>query len=137
MGEDPIQLSNDELGCPRCKVELIEGKSPFYFQKVKVGSFDSLRCEFCGFFILTETGFKESSKAITKFGLFEPIGEDFTGIEDFAIELFYPNMSENNSILLSIQEKEQETLAHDSILVQHKSTTSALLLTSKFRFLKK
>ncbi len=74
MGEDPIQLSNDELGCPRCKVELIEGKSPFYFQKVKVGSFDSLRCEFCGFFILTETGFKESSKAITKFGLFEPIG---------------------------------------------------------------
>ena len=66
---DPIQLSNDELGCPRCKTELVKGKSPFYFQKVKVGSFDSLRCEFCGYFILSEEGFRESTKKMKSLGL--------------------------------------------------------------------
>lgn len=67
--QDPVQLSNEELGCPRCNTELVDGKSPLYFQKVKVGSFDSLRCEFCGYFILSEEGFRESSKKIAEMGL--------------------------------------------------------------------
>ncbi len=67
--QDPIQLPNDEFGCPRCKTELNEGKSPYYFQSVKVGSFDSLRCEFCGYFILSEEGFRESTKRIKSLGL--------------------------------------------------------------------
>ena len=75
MGKVPIQLSNEELGCPRCKIQLVEGRSQFYFQHVKAGSFDSLRCDFCGFFVLTETGFRESTRAITKLGLIEPIRE--------------------------------------------------------------
>ena len=138
MGElDPIQLSNDELGCPRCKTQLLEGRSPFYFQRVKVGSFDSLRCEFCGFFVLTETGFRKSSEAIIKLGIVEPIGEDFTGIMDSTIELFYPNMSENYSMSISIQDKEQETLTNSDMFVQHNSTVTPLLLVSKFRFSKK
>jgi len=137
MEEEPIQLSNDELGCPRCKTQLVEGRSPFYFQRVKVGSFDSLRCEFCGFFVLTKTGFRESSKAIIKLGIVEPIGEDFTGIMDSAIELFYPNRSENHSMSISIQDKEQETLANSGVLVQHNPTVTPLLLISKFRFPKK
>ena len=99
MDEDPIQLENDEFGCPRCKVQLIESKSSFYFQRVKAGSFDSLRCEFCGFFVLTENGFKESTKAIYKLGLAEPIEEepiegDFTMSSSFIrLELFHSVMS--------------------------------------------
>ena len=136
MEEDPIQLENDELGCPRCKVELVEGKSSVYFQKVKVGSFDSMRCEFCGFFILTDTGFRESTKAITKLGLIE--GEDYTGIEDTAIELFYPNVSDTQSVSISLKdEEEEETLVNTSIISKSKITTTPLLVTSNFKFLKK
>ena len=136
MEEDPIQLANDELGCPRCKTPLVEGKSPFYFQKVKVGSFDSLRCDFCGFFILTEIGFRESSKSITKLGLVEPIGDDFTGITDTAIELLYSNMSETQSPSISIQDNKEETPANASFITKSKVTSTPLLI-SKFRFTKK
>jgi len=68
MNDDPIQFDSNELSCPRCKTLLVKGKSPFYYQGNKMGSFDSLRC-ICGYFVLTEIGFKESTKAIRQFGL--------------------------------------------------------------------
>lgn len=137
MEEDPIQLTNDELGCPRCKIQLVEGKSSYYFQRVKVGSFESLRCEFCGYFILTENGFKESTKAIARFGLSEPQGEVTTVSVDTALQLFYPNISETHSTLISTEEKKQETLADYSEIVNQKIVTTPLLITSEFRFSKK
>jgi len=66
MNEDPVQFDNGELGCPGCKAPLTEGKSPFHYRGIMLGSFDSLRCDFCGYFVLTESGFVESSKAITR-----------------------------------------------------------------------
>lgn len=67
--ELPIQLTNDALGCPRCRVELTNRKSRVFIDGTTIGMFDSLACEFCGFFLLTEKGFDESAKIIKLFGL--------------------------------------------------------------------
>ena len=67
--ELPIQLENDALGCPRCKVELISRKSKVFVDRIDIGSFDSRSCAFCGFFLLTTKGFDESAKVIKRFGL--------------------------------------------------------------------
>lgn len=67
--ELPIQLENDALGCPRCKVELISRKSRVLVDRIDIGSFDSRSCEFCGFYLLTTKGFDESAKVIKRFGL--------------------------------------------------------------------
>lgn len=67
--ELPIQLTNDALGCPHCRVELTNRKSRVFVESVTIGMFDSMACEFCGFFLLTEKGFDESAKVITLLGL--------------------------------------------------------------------
>jgi len=135
MNEDPIQFDNDELGCPRCKTPLTEGKSPFYHHEIKVGSFDSLRCDFCGYFVLTERGFRESTKAIIQHGLTEPI-RDFTAIVDNTIKLFYPNASEIMSNHISVEKLESETSARNSTVTRDEAATTPLL-TTKYKFLKK
>lgn len=135
MNEDPIQFDNDELGCPRCKTPLTEGKSPFYHHEIKVGSFDSLRCDFCGYFVLTESGFRESTKAIIQHGLTEPVG-DFTAIVDDTMKLLYPNASEIMSNPISVEELKSETPALNSTVTRDKATITPLL-TSEYKFLKK
>ena len=67
--ELPIQLTNDALGCPHCHVELTNRKSRVFIDGRTIGMFDSIACEFCGFFLLTEEGFDESAKVIRLFGL--------------------------------------------------------------------
>ena len=67
--ELPTQLENDALGCPRCIVELVNGKSKVFVDRTSIGAFDSLSCVFCGFFLLTAKGFDESAKVIKQFAL--------------------------------------------------------------------
>ena len=67
--ELPTQLENDALGCPRCIVELVNGKSRVFVDRTNIGAFDSLSCVFCGFFLLTAKGFDESAKVIKQFAL--------------------------------------------------------------------
>lgn len=68
----PIQLENNALGCPRCRVELSSNKSRVFVDRIYIGAFDSLACGFCGFFLLTEKGFDESAKEVKRFGLDAP-----------------------------------------------------------------
>jgi len=135
MNEDPIQFDNDELGCPGCKAPLTEGKSPFHYRGIMLGSFDSLRCDFCGYFVLTESGFIESTKAITQQGLTEPVG-DFTATVGDDIKLSHPKASEIMPVHISAEERKSETLAYDSVVTGDKVTATPLL-TSEYRFTKR
>lgn len=74
--ELPIQLESDALGCPRCMVKLSNSKSKVFVDGIDIGSFDSIACKFCSFFLLTEKGFDESAKAIVSFGLDMPEQDD-------------------------------------------------------------
>lgn len=74
IGDDelPIQFADDSLGCPWCRIKLTNHKSRMFIDGTDIGMFDSLACEFCGFFLLTEKGFDESAKAIKLSGLVIP-----------------------------------------------------------------
>ena len=67
IGNDelPILLANDTLGCPGCRVELTSRESKVSVDGTAIGMFDSMACEFCGFFLLTEKGFDESAKVVS------------------------------------------------------------------------
>jgi len=134
MSEGPIRFDSDELGCPHCKSPLSEGKPPFYYREVLAGSFDSLRCDFCGCFVLTESGFMESTKAITQQGLTGPVG-DSTAIVGNDIKLSYPKASEIMSDHTSVKECKSETLAYNSIVTEDKATITPL--ASEYQFRKK
>ena len=64
-----IQFDDDGLGCPQCRVRLASGKSNVFVDDINIGAYDSIRCEFCGFFLLTAKGFDDTKRAIHRYGL--------------------------------------------------------------------
>ena len=67
MDKDPIQLTNNELGCPDCKIELIPDKIPYHWKRKLLGYFDGIKCTKCNYSLLTEKGFCDSGNVI-KYG---------------------------------------------------------------------
>ncbi len=134
---DPIQLDNDELACPNCISALIEGKSAFYFKKYKVGVFDSLKCEFCGYYVLTEKGFIESSKKMKDLALTERdiVEEETESSGIIIIEFPKAFLTENivNAINLTEQKKELEPISTTMEINTGRNTLS-LLQHPKLKF---
>lgn len=64
MEKDPVELAQGKLGCPDCKYPLVPGLTPFYYKGDKLGAFDGIVCEMCGFGLLTEKGYEDTGKAI-------------------------------------------------------------------------
>lgn len=64
MEKDPVELAPGKLGCPDCKYPLVPGPTPFYYKGHKLGAFDGIVCEMCGFGLLTEKGYEDTGKAI-------------------------------------------------------------------------
>lgn len=70
--EPAIQLEDGSLGCPQCRVRLTSGKSCVFVDGLNIGAYESIRCEFCGFFLLTAEGFDNTKPAIDAYGLVVP-----------------------------------------------------------------
>lgn len=64
MEKDPVELASGELGCPDCRYPLVPGLTPFYYKGHKLGAFDGVVCDMCGFGLLTEKGYEDTGKAI-------------------------------------------------------------------------
>lgn len=96
MEEDPIELSPGKLGCPSCKIPLVDGLTPYYHEGDKIGSFDGIICEMCGYGLLTEKGCEDSINAVKSLGY---ITTNYS-IENKYIEIIYQifnaNITEND-----------------------------------------
>lgn len=64
-----IQFDDGGLGCPQCRVRLAPGRSNVFVDGLNIGAYDSIRCEFCGFFLLAAKGFDDTKPAIRRYGL--------------------------------------------------------------------
>lgn len=64
MEKDPVELAPGKLGCPDCRYPLVPGLTPFYYKGDKLGAFDGIVCEMCGYGLLTEKGYEDTGKAI-------------------------------------------------------------------------
>ena len=64
MEKDPIELAPGKLGCPECRYPLAPGLTPFYYKGHKLGAFDGIVCDMCGFGLLTEKGYEDTGKAM-------------------------------------------------------------------------
>ena len=68
MGKDPVRLKSGRLGCPGCRYPLAPGRTPFYHDGDKLGAFDGIVYELCGYGRLTRKGRAEADKAARSFG---------------------------------------------------------------------
>lgn len=68
MSKDPVRLKSGRLGCPSCRYPLVPGRTPFYHDGDKLGAFDGIVCELCGYGRLTKKGRVEADKATRSFG---------------------------------------------------------------------
>lgn len=59
-----MELAPGKLGCPECRYPLVPGLTPFFYKGHKLGAFDGIVCDMCGFGLLTEQGYKDTGKAI-------------------------------------------------------------------------
>ena len=64
MEKDPVELAPGRLACPHCRLPLIPGTTPFYYRGRRLGSFDGIACEACGYALLTEKGYEDTGRAI-------------------------------------------------------------------------
>ncbi len=64
MEKDSVELAPGKLGCPDCRYPLVPGLTPFYYKGDKLGAFDGIVCEMCGYGLLTEKGYEDTGKAI-------------------------------------------------------------------------
>ena len=56
MESGPIELAPDKIGCPECRSPLEPRLVPVYHDGSKLGAFDGMACEMCGYGQLTEKG---------------------------------------------------------------------------------
>ncbi len=64
MKRDPIELEPGTLGCPECRYPLEPRLVPVYHDGVKLGAFDGMACEMCGYGLLTEKGRGDRERAL-------------------------------------------------------------------------
>ena len=75
MEKDPVELEPGKLGCPDCRYPLVPGLTPFYYKGDYLGAFDGIVCEMCGFGLLTERGYEDTGKAISRWDHAPPLYE--------------------------------------------------------------
>ena len=66
MEKIPVELEPGKLGCPDCRHPLVPGLTPFYYRGDCLGAFEGIVCEMCGFGLLTEKGYEDTGKAISR-----------------------------------------------------------------------
>ena len=64
MRRTPIELGSGKLGCPECRYPLEPSLVPIYHEGSKLGAFDGMACEMCGYGILTEKGRRDKGRAL-------------------------------------------------------------------------
>ena len=64
MNSDPIELAPDMLGCPECRYSLEPRLVPVYHNGTKLGAFDGMACDMCGYGLLTEKGHDAKGRAL-------------------------------------------------------------------------
>ena len=64
MERKPIELAPGKLGCPNCRYPLEPSLVPAYHDGAKLGAFDGLACEMCGYGMLTEKGHGDKEQAL-------------------------------------------------------------------------
>ena len=129
MEKAPIRLPNGDLGCPYCKTQLVSGKSPYHFEGIRVGAFDSMRCQFCGFYVLSEEGRTDSVNALIELGLISG-EEDTAEITVPVFDLIHPVGAQSSRVLPAEETKEASV---DDTLVPLMTTHNASTGTSRYR----
>ena len=64
MKREPIELAPGKLGCPECRYPLEPSLVPVYHEGSKLGAFDGMACEMCGYGLLTEKGRRDKGRAL-------------------------------------------------------------------------
>lgn len=64
MKRTPIELASGKLGCPECRCPLEPRLVPVYHDGIKLGAFDGMACEMCGYGALTEKGRGDRERAL-------------------------------------------------------------------------
>ena len=64
MKRKPIELAPGKLGCPNCRYPLEPSSVPVYHDGTKLGAFDGMACEMCGYGLLTEKGHSDKGRAL-------------------------------------------------------------------------
>ena len=64
MESDPIELAPGMLGCPECRYPLEPRRVPVYHGGSKLGAFDGIACDMCGYGLLTEKGHDAKGQAL-------------------------------------------------------------------------
>ena len=64
MKRAPIDLEPGRLGCPECRYPLEPRLVPVYLDGARLGAFDGMACEMCGYGVLTEKGRGDRERAL-------------------------------------------------------------------------
>ena len=64
MKRKPVELAQGKLGCPECRYPLEPSLVPVYHEGSKIGAFDGMACEMCGYGLLTEKGRSDKGRAL-------------------------------------------------------------------------
>lgn len=129
MKKVPIRFPSGDLGCPYCKAQLVSGKSPYHFEGIRVGAFDSMRCQFCGFYVLSEAGHTDSVNALIELGLVSA-EEDTAEITVPVFDHIHPVGAQSSRVLPA--EEMKEASVGDTLMLPvapHTASTGA----SKYR----
>ena len=64
MKRKPVELVPGKLGCPDCRYPLEPSLVPVYHEGAKIGAFDGMACEMCGYGLLTEKGRTDKGRVL-------------------------------------------------------------------------
>ena len=81
MEKDPVELEPGKLGCPECRYPLVPGLTPFYYKGDKLGAFEGIVCDMCGYALLTEKGYEDTGRAIASWDCVPPLHEAEADVE--------------------------------------------------------
>ena len=81
MEKDPVELEPGKLGCPDCRYPLAPGLTPFYYKGDKLGAFEGIVCDMCGYGLLTEKGYEDTGRAIASCDHAPPLHEAEADVE--------------------------------------------------------
>lgn len=109
----PVRLPNGDLGCPHCRTRLVNGRSPYHCKGVRVGAFDSARCQFCGFYVLSDEGRIKSVDALIELGLIS-LEEDTTETVTPVFDILCPAVTQTSGVLYAGEM--EETPASDALV---------------------
>lgn len=129
MEKDPVELAPGKLGCPDCRYPLVPGLTPFYYKGDKLGAFDGIVCEMCGFGLLTEKGYEDTGKAIGAWDRTLPLYE--TEID--VVVKYVSNVAKTSLVGLDspVETERVSTTAQSEILLPPISSTKRIRILFK------